>query len=427
MADERIGLVHVSGDCEIDLERRELRILGSPVPMGGRAFGIIEVLARSAGELVTKDQLMARIWPDAIVMESTLHVHISAIRKALGSRRSILKTDSGRGYRLLGDWTVQRQAAANPPAGLQRMRVDGLSPVTNFPAPVTHLVGRKAAVSRLRDFMSAYRVVTLTGPGGIGKTSLALKAARGVVGEFADGGWWVELASLPDQTLVPAAVAGVLRLPIEPGGVSAEAVARAVGDKRLLLVLDNCEHLIGAVATLAEIMLAHCPHTAIVTTSREILRIQGEYVYRVPPLDVPPLEAREVEQIGSLQILEHSAPELFVTRAKQSGADFASSTENQLTIATICRQLDGIPLAIEFAAARTVTLGLEQVASGLRDRFGFVDNRTPHRAAARIRRCVRLDWSYQLLNDAERGLLCRLAIFVGPFRWKPHARWRTRT
>ena len=130
---EDIRPVYAADACEIDLARRELRVFGSPVPVGGRAFEIIEVLAQSAGELITKDELMNRIWPGAIVMENTLQVHAGAIRKALGPYRNLLKTESGRGYRLLGDWTVRRHDAARPPVGLQRMRVSGESPVTNFP------------------------------------------------------------------------------------------------------------------------------------------------------------------------------------------------------------------------------------------------------------------------------------------------------
>ena len=221
MPSEASRPVYASGECEIDLARRELRVAGAAVPVGGRAFEIIEVLAESAGELVTKDNLMNRIWPGAIVLDNTLQVHAAAVRKALGPHRSLLKTESGRGYRLLGDWTVRRHDAAELPAGRQLMRVDGESPVTNFPAAVTRLIGRTAAVARLRDLMSAYRVVTLTGPGGIGKTSLALKVARGIVGDFADGGWLVELASLADPTLVPSALAGVLGLKLGAGEISA--------------------------------------------------------------------------------------------------------------------------------------------------------------------------------------------------------------
>jgi DNA-binding winged helix-turn-helix (wHTH) protein len=164
-----IAPVYASGDCEIDLARRELRVLGSPVPVGGRAFEIIVALAESAGELVTKDDLMNRIWPGAVVMDNTLVVHAMSLRKALGPHRSLLKTESGRGYRLLGDWTVRRHEATRPPVGVQRMGVDGESPLTNIPAPLTRLIGRRAAVARLRDLVSAYRVVTLTGPAALAK------------------------------------------------------------------------------------------------------------------------------------------------------------------------------------------------------------------------------------------------------------------
>ena len=188
MLAEVLRLVYASGDCEIDLVRRELRILGSPVPVGGRAFEIIEVLAQSAGELVTKTELMDRIWPGAIVMENTLHVHTAAVRKALGPHGKLLKTESGRGYRLLGDWSVRRQETATPPVGLQHIRTSGQTPGSNFPLTVTRLVGRAAAVRRIQDLISAYRVVTLTGPGGIGKTTLAIKVGRRMLGEFGDGG-----------------------------------------------------------------------------------------------------------------------------------------------------------------------------------------------------------------------------------------------
>ena len=410
MPDEHIRLVHASGECEIDLARRELRVLGSPVPIGGRAFAIIEILARSAGKLVTKNELIDRIWPGVIITENTLRVHAAAIRKALGQNRSLLKTEAGRGYRLLGDWSVRRHEATKPPAGLQRVRIDGESPVTNLPMTVTHLIGRKAAVARLRDLVSAYRLVTLTGPGGIGKTSLALKAARGIVGECADGAWLVELASLADPGLVPSAVAGMLRLTVLPDVVTPEALTRAIGDKNLLLILDNCEHLISAVAGLAETLITFCPHITIVATSREALRTQGEYVWRVPPLEVPALE-----QCDAAGILGHSAVELFIARARELGSDNAANPSHAQAIAAICRHLDGIPLAIEFAAARAASLGVERVASGLQDRFALLT--TGRRTALPRHRTLRaaLDWSYQLLNEAERDLLRRLAIFAGPF------------
>jgi predicted ATPase/DNA-binding winged helix-turn-helix (wHTH) protein len=410
MPDESLRLVHASGQCEIDLARRELRVSGSFVPVGGRAFQIIEVLAGSAGELVTKDELLDRIWPGAIVGENTLHVHAGAIRKALGAYRNLLKTESGRGYRLLGDWSVRHHEAAKPPVGQQRMRVDGESPVSNFPVPVTRLVGRTAAVARLRDLMSAYRLVTLTGPGGIGKTSLALKAARGVVGEYADGGWLVELASLSDPALVATAVAGALRVPVGLTNVTSETIARSIADKKLLLVLDNCEHLIEAVATLAETLLVHCPLATIVATSQEILRIAGEQVYRVPPLEVPAAGQDEAEHI-----LNSSAVQLFIARIKASDADFSPRAGELPGIAAICRHLDGIPLAIEFAAAHASTFGLRRVAAGLDDRFALLTR--GRRTALPRHRTLRgvLDWSYRLLSAEEQRLLRHLAVFTGGF------------
>ena len=410
MLDEHIRLVHALGECETDLGRRELRVLGSTVPVGGRAFEVIELLARSAGEIVTKDEFMDRIWPGAIVSENTLHVHAMAIRKALGPYRGLLKTESRRGYRLLGDWTVSRHDAAKLPFGWHRMQVDRESTVTNFPAPVASLIGRSAAVARARDLMSAYRAVTLTGPGGIGKTSLALQAARGSIGEHPDGGWLVELASLSDPTLVPMAVARALRLLAGPDTVTSESIARTIGDQRLLLVLDNCEHLVGAVASLAETLVAHCASTTIVSTSRETLRISGECVYRVPPLAVPAAGREEADHI-----LNHSAVELSIARTKALDQDFSPHADELPTIAAICRHLDGIPLAIEFAAANASTVGVQQVAAHLHDRFALLKH--GRRTALPRHRTLRamLDWSYDLLSEAEQRLLRHLGIFAGGF------------
>lgn len=410
MPAENVRLVFASGECVIDSARLELRVLGSPVPLGGRAFEIIEVLAQSAGELVTKDELMNRVWPGAIVTENTLQVHVAAVRRALGPYRTLLKTESRRGYRLLGNWTAQHRDVAAPPVGLQQMRKTGAVPPTNLPAAVACLVGRSAAVQRVQDLVSAHRVVTLTGPGGIGKTTLALEVARRVLADFADGGWLVELASLPDPDLVPSAVAGALGLRMGTSTISPEAVARVIAGKRLLLVLDNCEHVINAAAAVADVFLRLCPSATLLATSREVLRIEGEYAYRVPPLEVP-----AKEQVDADQILDHSAAELFVARAKELSSDFSSNAKSLPAIAEICRHLDGIPLAIEFAAARAAALGIEQVAAGLRDRFALLTS--GRRTALPRHRTLRatLDWSYELLAPSERLLLQRLAVFSGSF------------
>jgi predicted ATPase/DNA-binding winged helix-turn-helix (wHTH) protein len=408
MLSENLASVYAAGECEIDLARRELRVLGSRVPVGGRAFEIIEVLAQSAGELVTKDELMSRIWPGAIVMDNTLQVHATAIRKALGPYRSLLKTEPGRGYRLLGNWTVRQQSPAAPPAGPRP--APATTPATNFPTPITRLVGRSATLRQLRDLLSACRIVTLAGPGGIGKTSIALKLGHRAAGEFADGAWLVELAPLSDPALVPSAVAHALGLKPDGEAISATAVAQSVGARNILLVLDNCEHLIDAAAQFVETIVRMCRGVTVLATSRELLRIDGEHVYRVPPLEVPAAGLDEPDHI-----LGQSAVELFITRAAELGADFSASATVLPAIAAICRRLDGIPLAIEFAAARAASLGVDNVAAHLGDHFALLSS--GHRTAVPRQRTLHatLDWSYQLLSDREQLLLRRLAIFPDGF------------
>src|SRR3981189_688124 len=243
---------------------------------------------------------------------------------------------------------------------------------TNLPAAASELVGRTNAVQHLRGLLSAYRVVTLTGAGGIGKTRLAFEVARGLFPSFQGDVRLVELVSLSDPGLVPSAVAGVLGLKLGGDEISAESVARAIGAQKLLLVLDNCEHVIDAAAQLAETVVRMCSRTTVLATSREILKIEGEYVYRVPPLDVPP----QHEEAGN--IVAHSAVQLFIATTSALHSDFSPHGENLPAIAAICRRLDGIPLAIDLAAARVAVLGLQQVAAGLNDRLGMLIGGPPN-------------------------------------------------
>jgi predicted ATPase/DNA-binding winged helix-turn-helix (wHTH) protein len=403
-------LVYELDEWEVDLTRRELRARGVPVPIGGRAFEIIEVLVQSAGELVTKNDLSARVWPGAIVEDNTLQFHISAIRKAFGRDRKMLKTASGRGYRLLGAWTSRQEDTSSVDSiDLEPMRSPAEPFQTNLPAAASELVGRTIALQQLRALLSAYRVVTLTGPGGIGKTRLALEVARGLFPSFQGDVRLVELVSLSDPGLVPTAVTGVLGLKLGGDEISAESVARAIGPRKLLLVLDNCEHLIEAAAKLAETIVRMCPRTTILATSREILKIEGEYVYRVPPLDVP----SQHEEPGNIP--GHSAVQLFIVTTRGLQSDFLPDGENLPAIATICRRLDGIPLAIELAAARVAALGLQQVAAGLDNRLGMLSG--GRRTALPRHQTLRatLDWSYELLPEPERLVVRRLAVFAGDF------------
>jgi predicted ATPase/DNA-binding winged helix-turn-helix (wHTH) protein len=402
--------VYESGEWELDLHRRELRARGVPVPIGSRAFEMVEVLVQAGGNLVTKDDLMGRVWPGAIVEENTLQVHISGIRKALGPDREMLKTASRRGYRLLGNWTVRPVIAPANSIELAPSPLPSELFLSNLPEAVSDLIGRAASVQNLRALLSAYRMVTLTGSGGIGKTRLALEVARSELPSFQGDAWLVELASLSDPSLVPSAVAGALGLQLGADEITPAAVVRAIGKRKLLLVLDNCEHVIDAAAGLAEAVLRMCPGASIVATSREALRIDGEHAYSVPPLDVPTEYPQRPENV-----LAQSAVQLFIARTKAQNFDFSPHEEDHAAIAAICRCLDGIPLAIELAAAHAATLGLERALSHLDGLFELltVGRRTVLPRHKTLR--ATFDWSYDLLPETERRLLRCLAVFVGGF------------
>ncbi len=408
---QKRGRVFEKDLLEIDLDQRQVRQRQVVVPLGGRAFEILEVLVESAGELLTKADLMARIWPGAIVEENTLQVHVAAVRRALGADRDLLKTVSGRGYRLLGVWKVRGDDVIRGNLDPARpAATPGPSVQTNLPLRSSDLIGRSRAVEQLRDLVSAYRLVTLTGPGGIGKTKLALEVARDLCPDFQNDVQLVELAAISDPDLVPSAIASTLGVQLAGGDISPAALARAIGGRNILLVLDNCEHLIDAAARSAEAILRECGRATILATSRELLRIEGEFAYRVASLEVPP------EGLGEVEVaLEHSAVTLFAARMRAGRADFALTPANLSSAVTICRRLDGIPLAIELAAARTSTLGIEAVVSRLDDRFALLTGgrRTAlprHRTLSAM-----LDWSYDLLSPAERAILQRLAVFAGGF------------
>jgi predicted ATPase/DNA-binding winged helix-turn-helix (wHTH) protein len=402
-------LVYACGQCEIDLSRRELRAGGAPVPIGGRAFDVLEAMVRADGKVVTKDDLMLSVWAGAIVEENTLQVYIAAIRKALGSDRGLLKTVSGRGYQMAGNWTAP-SAIVSETVDVRAVPRRARTVPANLPLAAPDLVGRDAVVRQLTDLSSAHRVVTLTGPGGIGKTRLALQVARDILPGFDGDGWLVDLATISDPGLVSTAAGAVLGLMFGADPVSAVTVAQAIGSRKLLLVLDNCEHVIDAAARLVEAIVRGCPRASILATSRELLRIEGEYAFRVPPLDLPVPDAQ-----GPQELLRHSAVQLFITRMGASQSALSLDDKDLAVIAGICRRLDGIPLAIEFAAARAATLGLEVVLSRLDERFNLLT--VGRRTALPRHKTLRatLDWSYELLPDQEKSLLRFLGIFPAGF------------
>jgi predicted ATPase/DNA-binding winged helix-turn-helix (wHTH) protein len=372
-----------------------------------KAFAVLQYLVEHAGRLVTHDELLEAVWRETYVQPEVLKGHIFEVRRALGDRAQrprFIETLARRGYQFIA---AVREGGAAAPAG-PPLR-DGV-PLTNLPTPASDLIGREAALDDVADLLAAHRIVTLTGAGGIGKTRLGLEVARQLLPDFADGVWLAELAPLSDADLVADAVAAALGLELAGGAASPDRVAQALGPKQLLLVLDNCEHVIDRAARMAEGLARANPKLRIMATSREPLRAEGEYLYRVPPLDVPTEEAREPEDM-----LRHGAVQLFVARALAAASGFVPDARTAALIGAVCRRLDGIPLAIELAAARTATLGVEGLAARLDDRFRLLTG--GHRTALPRHQTLRatLDWSYELLPEPERVVLRRLSIFAGGF------------
>src|SRR3989441_2787908 len=279
----------------------------------------------------------------------------------------------------------------------------------NLPRQLTSFVGREQEVSALRQTLLTARLLTLTGPGGIGKTRLALQAANELLGDFRDGVWLVELAPISTPDLVPQTIASTLGVSEQPGRPLSEALVTYLEGRRLLLILDNCEHLVEPTARLVEVLLHSCPQVHVLATSRETFGIGGEIVRRVPSLSVP--------QAGALGPVEkltgYEAVALFCDRAAAAVGAFSLTQSNAGSVVQICERLDGIPLAIELAAVRLKVLSLEQVAARLNDRFHLLTGGS--RTALPRQQTLRatIDWSYDLLPDSERALLRRLAVFVG--------------
>jgi predicted ATPase/DNA-binding winged helix-turn-helix (wHTH) protein len=388
--------------------RREVLAEGRPLELGGRAFDVLMALIDASGEVVSKDALMDRAWPDRIVEENNLQAQISALRKALAGDRTLIRTVAGRGYQFTG---VSRTVSTDPDAGATaettRTEPTPSRPPTNLPEPVSELIGRDAELAAILNLIGEHRLVTLAGAGGIGKTRLALAGARRLRQQFPDGVWLAEFSPLADPNLVPATVAAAVGLQLGAGEISPQRVSQALAGRHLLLILDTCEHVIEAAAAMAEALLQAGAGVRILATSREPLRAEGERIYPVPPLAVPVVEGEDQWQFGAVL--------LFVARSRASGAHVGEDQPVARVIASICRQLDGIPLAIELAAARAATLGVEGLVAGLEDRFHLL---TGGRRTALPRHQTlqaMLDWSYQLLTEPERVVLRRLAVFAGPF------------
>jgi predicted ATPase/DNA-binding winged helix-turn-helix (wHTH) protein len=388
--------------------RRELLIDGQPAKLGGRAFDILIALIEARGAVASKNALMARVWPGRVVEEHNLESHISALRAVLGPDRGLIRTVSGRGYQFTAEIRALSQADDQRGSLSPEAAEPEALPPTNVPEPVSEPIGRDDELAEVVNLMGAHRLVTLTGAGGIGKTRLAVALARELRPHFADGVWLAQFSPLADPKLVPAAVAAAVGLELG-GEASVQSVARGLAGRRLLLVLDTCEHVIELAASMAEAALGAGSELRILATSRELLKAEGEWVYPVSPLAVP---TADVEQ-GDF--LEYGAIRLFLERARAANPRFAPDPPLVELIAAVCRRLDGIPLAIELAAARAPALGVEGLAVRLDDRFHLLTG--GKRTALPRHQTLRatLDWSYELLTEPERVILRRLAVFAGPF------------
>ncbi|HEY1432312.1 MAG TPA: winged helix-turn-helix domain-containing protein [Stellaceae bacterium] len=406
-SDPPLGLTF--GRFQVLAERRELLADGRPIKLGGRAFDVLMALVEARGAVVSKEALMARVWPGRVIEENSLAAQIAALRAAFGVERALIRTVSGRGYQFLGDIRVVPASPGEPVRAVAAQAASVLPP-TNVPELVSELIGREEELSEILNLVTTHWLVTVTGAGGIGKTTLALALARELRPHFADGVWLADFSALADPELVPATVAAAVGLQLGGGEVSVQRMARALANRRLLLVLDTCEHVIDAAAAMAEAMLGAGSVVHIIATSREPLRAGGEWVYPVQPLAVPAVDVEADDDP-----LRYGAVRLFIERARAAEPHFVPDRRFMALIVAICRQLDGIPLAIELAAARAAALGIEALAAHLDDRFRILTG--GRRTALPRHQALRatLDWSYELLPELERVVLRRLAVFAGPF------------
>ncbi len=379
----------------------------NPVRVGSRALDILTALVERPGELVGKDELMARVWRGTLVEEGNLKFQVGALRRALGDGRGgrrYIATSAGQGYRFVAPVSVAQAPAAAPlPAAPTRQN-------HHLPQQLTRLIGRADAVARIVARLERHRMLSIVGPGGIGKTSVALAVAEASVNAYEHGVWFVDLAPLGDARLVPSAVAQVLGFDVRSDD-PVPGLVGALRDRRLLLVLDNCEHVIETAAALAAAILRGAAGVHILATAREPLRIEGEHGQRLPPLS----SGFPSDHLGAAEALAFPAVELFVARAAERLGEFELTDENAPLVAEICRKLDGIPLAIELAAARVESFGVRGLATHLDDRFRLLTS--GRRSGPPRHRTLRaaLDWSYEVLSEPERAVLRRLGIFMGGF------------
>ncbi len=399
------------GRFSLDPARKQLLAEGEAVRLGGRALDLLIALVERAGDVVSHEELFAQVWPRTVVEESSLRVHMSALRKALGesSEMRYIASVPGRGYSFV--MPVAKAPAPETMTGVgMRAGEPAVAPVSAFPLRLTNVIGRDEVLDALTAKLRLHRLVTIVGSGGIGKTTVAVTLAERISRRYANGAAFVDLAPVGDPSLVQAALAAAIGVP-SPTQDAWPVLRAALAARELLVVLDNCEHVIVAATQLVEHLLQAAPGVRILATSREPLDAESEAVYRLESLALPaPLQEPTV-----VEALAFPALRLFVERATASADDFVLSQDNVAAVLLVCRHLDGVPLAIELAAARVGSLGIQALADRLDDVFRLL--KRGRRTALPRHQTLQalLDWSYDLLDDDERRVLRRLSAFRASF------------
>src|SRR5216684_3243548 len=393
------------GPFELNVAERSLRKANQVVPLGGRAYDILIALLENAGEVVGKAELIARAWPDVTVEEGSLRVHLSALRKALGDGQfgnKYIASIQGHGYSFIAP--VARLPADDD-------RVNASAGTSNLPPALGRMVGRNNVVLEMQGLLQAgRRLITVLGAGGIGKTTVALSVGHGALAEFSGAAFFADLSTVNDKEHLIGAIASAVGLDsqlVDPK----EALLNFLRPRRVLIILDSCEHLIEKVAEIAGYIFQNSPGIHILATSREALHVPGEHVLRLCPLDCPP----DQPGLTASEVIAYPAVRLFAERVSARRGEFSLSDDEAPMVAEICRKLDGIPLAIELAAGRAAILGVGNTVARLGSRLDLLKfgRRTANPRHQTL--IATLDWSHDHLSEVERVLLRRVAIFVGHF------------
>ncbi|WP_201696610.1 ATP-binding protein [Paraburkholderia hiiakae] len=379
------------------------------VRLGSRAIELLAALVECPGKVVTRKELMDRGWPGSVVEESNLKVQIAALRKALGETHldpRFLATVAGQGYRFIAPVKSATPVVDNA------LTHDGPRVMHNVPAGLMRLIGRSADIDSILERLSCARIVTVTGTGGVGKTSIALAVARSIVEQSRCDVWFVDLSTLCAARLVPCAVAKAVGVSVRCGDIATALAAHfGVQSRPQLLVIDNCEHVVEAAAAFIERIVCATSHVRVLATSREPLQVTGETVFRLEPLASPV----ESAQLSAREALRYPAIQLFAERAAARCSEFELHDGNVPVVAEICRRLDGIPLAIGLAAARLDAFCVSELLAQFDDRF-IALGRGQRTGPLRHRNLLAtLDWSHQLLRQVERVVLRRLGVFADAF------------